>query len=435
MSTGVIVLAPPWPRSGSGNAFAAQAAAYARRGARVFLLLTPLGRGFARHKAGVWQDALAAMRFPGVETLAYPKAGRRRVRSYLQWLLSGCDDTIAISARYAASGKLPGELARFAASARIDLIHANHVFSVPLAQRVARIVHELQGRRPHVLLETHDIQSDAVAAGRRRNPLSRGCDAYEDLLRTELALCAQADTLVHVTRADFDFFAHRLPDQHHEILLPTLDPGNEAELVRRRGVHRPAEFDFVYLGTQHEANLETVRWLLSKVLPRAHPGVRERVRIVGAIGGLLSRRDPGLFARYAPLCIGETPSVLDFYAATKAVLAPAMAGTGASVKLVEALCAGKPILTTSLALRGLPGTEMSGASIEVHDAAADFARAMDRLSAAAAPAPAAQAANAALYDRLFSNERYFADLHAIIGRRTAQTTPSPPRQCSDSFIR
>ena len=426
MSTGVIVLAPPWPRSGSGNAFAAQAAAYAHRGDRVFLLLTPLGRGFARHKVSVWQDVLAAMRFPGVETLAYPKAGRRRLHSYLQWLLAGCDNSIAISARYAASGKLPGELARFAASARIDLIHANHVYSVPLAQRVARIVCKVQGRRPHVLLDTHDIQSDAVAAGRRRNPLSRARDAREDLLRTELALCAQADTLVHVTRADFDFFAGSLPDKHHEILLPTLDPGSEAELVRCRGVHRPAEFDFVYIGTQHEANLETLRWLLSEVLPRAHPGVRERVRIVGAIGGLLSRRDPDLYARYAPLCIGETPSVFDSYAATKAVLAPAMAGTGASVKLVEALCAGKPILTTSRALRGLPGTEAIGASIEVHDAAAGFADAMDRLSAAA-PAAAAQAANAALYDRLFSNARYFANLHAIVDRRTTHTAESPPR--------
>jgi glycosyltransferase involved in cell wall biosynthesis len=337
-------------------------------------------------------------------------------------LLAGRDDSIAISARYAASGKLPDAFADFIASAHVEAIHANHVFTVPLAQRIAAIVRGAQGFRPRILLETHDVQSDAFAARRQRNPHSRRSDAHADLLKTELALCAEADLLVHVAPADFDFFAGRLPDKRHALLLPTLNPESEAELVQRRGDQHQAGYDFIYVGHRHQANLETVRWLLGEVLPLAGPGVAGRIRIVGTIGAMLRRRDPALFARHRHLFAGEVPSVCDCYTAAKAVLAPAMAGTGSSIKLVEALCAGKPILATSLALRGLPAGEMT-ADIHVHDTAAGFADAMTRLSAASAPAAGVSPANAALYDRVFSNARYFAALDALIGANAGTRCP------------
>jgi hypothetical protein len=266
MSRGVILLAPPWPRSGSGNLFAAQASVHARRGARVFLLLTPTGRGFARHRTDLWDDAVSSMRFSGVEAVCYPRAGRGRVRARLQWLLAGCDDSLAISARYAASGRMPGALASFLASARVDLVHVNHVFSMLLALRVADAVHRTQGRRPHIVLDTHDIQSDAIVVRRKKNPFSRRLESRDELLRTELALCAQADALVHVTEADRNFFASHLPEQRHAVVLPTLDPAAEVALVRRRGTGDGMRGGFVYIGNRHEANLATVRWLLADVL-------------------------------------------------------------------------------------------------------------------------------------------------------------------------
>jgi polysaccharide biosynthesis protein PslH len=412
MKSGVIVLAPPWPRSGSGNIFAAQVAAHSRRGARVFLLLTPLGRGFSRSKTSLWEDAVSSMAYPGVDAVSYPRTGRRRVRGYLQWLSAGRDDTLAISARFGASGRMPDELASFLAAARVDLIHANHVFSMPLARRVAGLVQRLQGRQPRILLDTHDIQSDALVVRQKKNPYSRRLDSRAELLRTELALCAQADVLVHLTQADRDFFAAHLPAKRHAVVLPTLDPANEGELVRRRG-NRPSA-GFIYIGNQHEANLVTVRWLLTDVLPLVDPGVAAQVRIVGSIGGLLRRRDPELFQRYAALFVGEVASVFDLYSGARAVLAPATAGTGTSIKLIEALCAGKAVLTTSLALRGLPEGELTDVDIHVHDTATEFAEALTRLSEGAARAPGFSPDNGALYDRLLSNERYFAALNDLV---------------------
>jgi glycosyltransferase involved in cell wall biosynthesis len=151
--------------------------------------------------------------------------------------------------------------------------------------------------------------------------------------------------------------------------------------------------------------------------------VADRVRIVGAIGGMLSRRDPDLFRQHAPLFVGEVPSVFDFYADARAVLAPATAGTGSSIKLIEALCIGKPVLATGLGLRGLPAGAAAGADIEVADTAAGFAAALSRRSDAAA-SPSFSAANAALYDRLFSNARYFAELDDLVYGRSRSALAS-----------
>jgi glycosyltransferase involved in cell wall biosynthesis len=411
---GVIILAPPWPRGGSSHLFAAQAAAHLRRGARVLIMLTPLDRSHRPDRTDFWADAVAGMTFPGVEAVVYPRAEPGRLRPYCAWLPAGRDDLIAITARHAACGRLPREFAEFAASGSIDLIHANHVFSMGLAQRLARIVERAHGRRPHILLETHDVQSDAVVAKGRRNPHSHGLDAHADLQRTELALNARADTLVHLTQADYAFFARGLPGKRHALILPTLNPQGEAELVRRRGMNEPRGFDFVYAGKNHEANLSTVRWLLQDVLSLVSRDVSDRIRIVGSIGDFLNTHDPALFRRYRHLFVGQLPSIFDFYTGAKAVLAPAVAGTGTSIKLVEALCVGKPILATSRALRGLPDGETARADIHVHDSAAAFAAAMTRLAGAAAPIPAARLANAAPYDRLFSNARYFAALDGLL---------------------
>jgi glycosyltransferase involved in cell wall biosynthesis len=431
LSPGVVVLAPPWPRSGSSNIFAAQTAAYARQGARVLLLLTPLGRTHSPSKTSVWNDAVAAMKFPGVEAVAYPRGGRNKTHIYLQWLLAGRDDSLAIMGRYGASGRMPAELDSFLASARVDLIHANHVFSMPLARRVAGLVHRMQGVRPRILLDTHDIQSDMFAGQGRKNPMSERADAHDALLRTELALCAQADTLIHVAQADFDFFSNCLPKKRHELILPTLHPESEVELVRRRGQHRPAKFDFVYVGNNHDANLETVRWLLREVLLFASPALRERICIIGTVGDLLSRRDPTLYRRHEHLFGGEMSSLFDIYTAAKAVLAPAVAGTGSSIKLIEALCAGKPIVATSLALRGLPRPELTGADLHVHDTAADFADALTRLSERPHSVPAHSSGNAALYDRLFSNTRYFTALDTVVSDPPG-LTPLRDHPLSDS---
>jgi hypothetical protein len=45
------------------------------------------------------------------------------------------------------------------------------------APRVARLVHRIQGRRPRIILDTHDIQSDLIFERRENNPFARRLDS------------------------------------------------------------------------------------------------------------------------------------------------------------------------------------------------------------------------------------------------------------------
>jgi hypothetical protein len=45
------------------------------------------------------------------------------------------------------------------------------------ALRVARLVHRIQGRRPRIIFDTHDIQSDVIFARRGNNPIVRRLDS------------------------------------------------------------------------------------------------------------------------------------------------------------------------------------------------------------------------------------------------------------------
>jgi hypothetical protein len=202
--------------------------------------------------------------FPGVERVDYPRRGSARVRSYVDWVLAGRDDAIAIAARYGALGKLPDALAEFMRSTRIELIHANHVLTMRLAQRIAGIAQGLHGRRPRIVLDTHDVLSETFVERQLANKLSGRLDSYESLLKTELTLSSQADLLIHLTEPDFDFFASRLRGRAHALVLPTLHPDTEVGLVQRRGLQRPAEFGLIHVATSHGANVETVRWLRAR---------------------------------------------------------------------------------------------------------------------------------------------------------------------------
>ena len=192
--------------------------------------------------------------------------------------------------------------------------------------------------------------------------------------------------------------------------------------MRRRGLQRHIGIDFVYVGNNHEANLETVRWMLREVLLFTNTNVSGRIRIIGTIGQLMSSRDPLLFKRYEHLFLGEMSSVFDFYTAAKAILAPATAGTGTSIKLIEALCVGKPILTSNLGLRGLPSGQIVSDDIHVHDTAGDFADAMNKLYNANSTGSVVSVGNVSLYDRLFSNQRHFITLGKVIEKRIGPRT-------------
>lgn len=403
MKQGTIVISPPWARSGSANIVAAQTAAHSKRRSEVFLLLAPVE---ARYSKKFWRRTLKDMKFTGVKTVSYPRS--RSISWLVWWRRAKGDDAISIVSHHAAANQLPAELINFIQKKLIEVIHVNHVFSIRLALKVAALIESFGKNRPAIILDTHDIQTEVFVAGKRVNRNSGKPDSYKILLEAELFLVAKADILVHCSQGDFNFFKKKLPLKKHRLILPTLNPENEVALKKQRKRSHKFDIDFMYAGNNHEANLKTVQWFLNKVKPLVNKNIN--IRIIGTIKNLVQYNDSKLFSRYREIFVGEVPSLLKFYRRTRAILAPAVAGTGTSIKLIEALCAGKIVVTTTIGLRGLPKNTGSKDIYECNEPK-EVAKA---INAIVKSSKSISLSNAKLYDTFFSNKVYAKAIDAVI---------------------
>lgn len=406
---GVVIFSPPWPRSGTSNIIAAQAHIHRLRGEDVYILLEPLGWWDAKHREDYWRNIADAFRFHETTCVDYARVTHFPIARRLAARLGGCPDAVTITADFAASGTLPPSLLAFLDGHDIAMLRVNHVFGIKLALQVRREIEKRNSGEPRIVLDTHDIQSHQIRLNSRTNLLSGRTDSVEDMLKGELALAAKADVLVHISKGDFDFFARAMPKHRHLHVPPTLNPEIERHLIAERYQPADCDVDFVYLGNHHAGNLADVKWLLGEVLPRLGPSAI-RLRIVGTIQILFKDREPKLFHRHQNLFAGEIPLPMAAYRSAKAVLAPAVAGTGASIKLIEALCSAKPVVTTTHGMRGTPAGIKNDGDLVITDHPQAFAEAM---LAIALRESHHSKSNAAIYDAAFSNAEYAKSLGRI----------------------
>ena len=118
-------------------------------------------------------------------------------------------------------------------------------------------------------------------------------------------------------------------------LVPTLDHGSGADVL------------FVAPGF-YEANARGLQWFLREVWPIVKQrALGAHVRVVG-LG----------WERFPPhpdvSFIGWRESLEDEYASARLVIAPLFAGGGTKIKILEAMAAARPVVTTPVGAEGLP---------------------------------------------------------------------------------
>ena len=418
-----IVVAPPWSTGGSTNLFSAQIKAYADSGRRVLLLLGPTNKWQTEDNAEFWTATLGRMAFPGTTAVNFARIRPRKPLDGLRRLArTGLQraSTLSQIARTAAEASLGADALDFITRNHVDIIHVNHAFEVLLGERIAAAVEHSGSAKPALICETHDIQSVALARHASESHVVRNADTKdeEDLYR-------RADFLLHCAPDDLDFFKARLPESRHYLHLPTIKIQSESELrqIPSRQPHR--RFDYLYIGDEHVSNFKSLAWLLKKVFPLLEHS-RDLV-CVGRISEMVRKEDAGLFKAFRSCFRGQVDDILEYYEAAKVVLVPSFEGTGTSIKLVEALCSGKPIVATSNALRGLPPGCKSETLFEANTPQ-DFASAMRKALRLATNAEEAGVShNRAIYDEWFSNAAYSRRMAGFIDMFAAQSAAAPPR--------
>lgn len=352
----VMIVHPAWHSCGSHQVFVSQALAYRSLGATVVSLAladTPGcvdGSRTCKAYFAATSDLEADVRMlAGMPLQKIVNAGF--LHAAKQWLHG---NYALMRVEIAKLATIPAALA---AVPRIDLIHCNHFFCMPAATR-------LRNRRDcPILLDTHDLQARQYALRNRTGLRLPPVASFEDMLKVELDSMRPADILVHLNDEEAAAFQKLVPDKRHALLYPTIKPVTAG----------PGGEDLIIVASANYTNFLSLAWFLEEVLPLA-PGVS--IKILGNIDQQMRTHAPRLYKAHASLFQGRVDDLDAAYGKAAAVLLPATAGHGISIKTIEALSSGAPLIATPLAFRGSGIDAANLSNVTVAENATDFASAL-----------------------------------------------------------
>lgn len=397
----VILVGPPWPRSGSARVFQNQVDYYRSRGFFTLFLFVPVHSSFVPTHPD-WDKIKEGIQEVGADrSVIAPINNSRFVRSkYSAWLKHGFRGTaLDWVINTERSAELPEDVERHIAAAQVDLVHVNHVFTLQFARDLVKRL--FSRRRPPMLVETHDVQSHLMHGRKDINPWTHKFDSVDALVRSEVAHLRKANILLHCSTDDYNFFSQRLPRSRHVLALPTVDERFAAAV---RQAQRQDPIDLLFVGQSTDINFSAIEWLLQDVWPLLSAR-QYALKIVGPVDALIRERRPDLHSRYTNLFTGPASDLVPYYCSARCVIAPMVSGTGISVKTIEALGLGKPFVGTSKAFRGMPPDRVALAGFLNNDTPEKFAAAIQD---ALAHEDNAASASCALYDDLFSRKSVYA---------------------------
>jgi glycosyltransferase involved in cell wall biosynthesis len=385
----VAVVHADWHSCGSYEINVTQAATYRALGARVISVAVSDRFGRTPDKPAAWQTYIAATpempadkRYytgPPFSTLLRPGFLMREYRQLIR------GNHPVYQAGLSQRSVLPGELA----AERVDLIHCNHYFCMPFAKRLRG------GARSPIVLETQDIQADQYHLRNESAFLLPPRATYEEMLAIELDWMRRADLMVHLNAEEDATFRRLLPEKPHALLYPAVAPVPTG----------PGGDDIIMVASANRGNVLSVEWFLSEILPRADD---VKVAIVGNVDAALRKHNPALYERYRGLFRGRVEDVATIYALAKLVLLPTSEGHGLSIKAVEALSSGLPLIATPQAFRGMQPGPTRLAEVTLATTAEEFAAALRWAAARQSPTGAERRASAtrAFYEANFSLAAY-----------------------------
>ncbi|PWB81424.1 MAG: glycosyl transferase family 1 [Methylocystaceae bacterium] len=391
----VAVVHAAWHSCGSYQVNVSQMIAYRALGARVISIALMDAPGPLPPRGARWRAYLAATDdlpadkryFCGADWRLVPTPG---FLGEAWWPLIHGDQAVFL-VELAKRAAVPPELQ----AETIDLIHANHYFTLPF-------VSKLRGARNiSVILETQDIQARQYVLRNKGGFFLPPYATYEDMLQIELEWMKTADLCVHLNEAERADFATLLPKARHRLVYPAVAPVPAG----------PGGNRIIIVASDNYANYVSLRWFLQEVLPLAP---QADVEIYGNIDGGVKSRDKALYETHRRCFKGRVDDIGAVYADSACVLLPTIEGHGLSIKAVEALASGAPIIATPQAFRGMKIDPRTLSNVALVEDAQGFAAALRdadaRRGAREAP-PRAASDTRRLYDEVFSFSAYTRALH------------------------
>src|ERR1700687_2522036 len=173
----VVIVGPPWPRSGAARVFQTQIDYYRGRGFYTVFVVVPFHRAFMR-SSPIWDEIGEGIQELGAHKsfVATLEENRYKAAKYTASLRHGFRGTALDWAfAMANSVRLPQDLVQFLRRMPMTLLHVNYVqtlgFALHLRKKLAG-----RGARMPIILETHDVQSHLLEERSEPNPWTRKPD-------------------------------------------------------------------------------------------------------------------------------------------------------------------------------------------------------------------------------------------------------------------
>lgn len=399
----VLIVGPPWPRSGTFRVIQNQIEFYRHRGYSTAFVCVPIHCSYTESYPD-WGDIKVGMQELGADWIFFaPIDNRRFVKAkYVEWVKHAFRGTaldwIVMTAN---SASLPDDAIQILRGLPIGILNVNHVFTLQFALRLLRQVSRSADHVP-VILDTHDIQAHLLEERHEINAWTHREDDVKRLLNSELSLLQKAEVLVHCSVDDFRFFNSILPRKQHVLALPTIDESFVSTV--EAACPSSEQIDLLFVGQSTNPNCSAMKWFFKSIWPLISER-RYRVKIVGQVDMLVRKELPEIYEEFRSNFLGPTNDLAPFYRAARCVIAPMVSGTGVSVKTIEALAMGKPFVGTSKAYRGMPIERLLEVGLQAFDTPQGFADAIVR---ALSEEGVAAAASRSAYERIFSREAAFA---------------------------
>jgi glycosyltransferase involved in cell wall biosynthesis len=229
----------------------------------------------------------------------------------------------------------------------------------------------------HRLLDEHNVEFNILHGIWQTEPwgiikLLAGLDGRK-LRRWELATVQRFDTVLTVTERDRQILLQAVPGLQRAFAIPTsvdLSCNPPVEL-------KPDSHNILFAGTMYwPPNVKAVLHFYRDIFPWVQAKVPEvRFIIVGKKPVrqvmALAKRDP------AVTVTGYVEDIRPYWADSALAVVPLDVGSGIRVKILTAMAAGVPVVSTTVGYQGIDLTP--GEHILVADSDADFADAVVRL--------------------------------------------------------
>jgi glycosyltransferase involved in cell wall biosynthesis len=168
---------------------------------------------------------------------------------------------------------------------------------------------------------------------------------YERTLKKEISYLEKFDNIITISPEEYNLFYQEDKLKHKLSFIPAISTPNTT-VLNHINKNSDNTFKLLFIGSQYDPNVHGLKVFCDRVVPLLNSQIE--LIVVGGVS-LVS----GLTAHPQVKLLGFVEDVSYLYLSVDAVVLPLFYGSGVSIKAVEALSYGKPIIATPKGVRGL----------------------------------------------------------------------------------